>query len=192
MGASPFTGSRIGFGKFGCIDIPACRHLRSKNDSTFYIYCLCCEFDIGSLHLSLGDFQRFSLRRFKKGQPFHARFILVRPSSEFSSAFSIFREDFLSLKLFQIFFLTMGIERLATEAYKMFFRREDQSKYFIPSRLTFFGKDVKSEVLRYSLGIASFAPRFLGSFDRMDGHKLLAICSYWLRFRSAGGIWRSL
>ena len=59
------------------------------------------------------------------------------------------------IKLSQIFFLIMGIERLCTEIYKGFFRNEDQSKYFIPSRITFFGKPIANDTIRYSLGVVS-------------------------------------
>jgi hypothetical protein len=43
------------------------------------------------------------------------------------------------LAIVQVFFLVMGIERLAIEIYKPCFRREDQSKYFIPQDFAFLG-----------------------------------------------------
>lgn len=63
-----------------------------------------------------------------------------------------FRDDFIALKLFQLFFLVMGLERFLAELYKGFFRTEDQSKYFVPSRITFFGHHVTSDALRYGVG----------------------------------------
>ncbi|PCJ26973.1 MAG: hypothetical protein COA97_04555 [Flavobacteriales bacterium] len=78
-----------------------------------------------------------------------AVFIVLYASS---SVLPVFNENFSSLKLFQIFFLTMGIERFLAEIYKGFFRIEDQSKYFIPSRVTLLGKPVESNLLRYILG----------------------------------------
>ncbi len=57
-----------------------------------------------------------------------------------------------ALSLFQLFFLTMGLERFLAEIYKGFFRTEDQDKYFVPSRITFFGHHVASDVPRYVLG----------------------------------------
>ena len=58
----------------------------------------------------------------------------------------------MSLKLFQVFFLIMGLERFLAELYKGFFRTEDQDKYFVPSRITFFGRHVDSDLLRYAVG----------------------------------------
>ena len=57
------------------------------------------------------------------------------------------------VNLFQLFFFVMGVERFVAELYKGFFRTEDQSKYFIPSRVTLLGKPVRSELLRRSSGI---------------------------------------
>ncbi len=56
------------------------------------------------------------------------------------------------LSLVQLFFLAMGIERFLAEIYKGFFRTEDQTKYFVPSRITFFGRYVESDLLRYGVG----------------------------------------
>ncbi len=64
-----------------------------------------------------------------------------------------FHDRFIQLSYIQVFFITMGIERALAEFYKGFFRNEDQQKYFIPSRISFFGKYVQSELLRYSVGI---------------------------------------
>lgn len=66
---------------------------------------------------------------------------------------SHFGDRIIPIKLSKIFFLIMGIERLCTEIYKGFFRNEDQSKYFIPSRITFFGRHIANDILRYSLGV---------------------------------------
>ncbi|MEE2658643.1 MAG: hypothetical protein VX733_09085 [Candidatus Latescibacterota bacterium] len=52
----------------------------------------------------------------------------------------------------QVFFLTMGVERFLAEIYKGFFRTEDQDKYFVPSRITLFGRHVASDLLRYAVG----------------------------------------
>ena len=64
----------------------------------------------------------------------------------------VFRERLAALSLFQIFFLIMGLERFVAELYKGFFRTEDQDKYFVPSRITFLGKYVGSDLLRYGAG----------------------------------------
>ncbi len=56
------------------------------------------------------------------------------------------------LGMVQLFFVVMGLERFITELYKLFFRTEDQTKYFIPSRITFFGRHVSSNGLRYTAG----------------------------------------
>ena len=63
-----------------------------------------------------------------------------------------FRDNFQHLGLVQIFFLIMGIERFLAEIYKGFFRTEDQEKYFVPSRITFFGHHIDSDLLRYAAG----------------------------------------
>jgi len=63
-----------------------------------------------------------------------------------------FRESFRDLGLVQIFFLIMGIERFIAELYKGFFRTEDQAKYFVPSRITFLGRHIESDGLRYAVG----------------------------------------
>lgn len=45
------------------------------------------------------------------------------------------------------------LERLFTEVFKAFVRREDQTKYKIPSKLHVFGKPVKSNLLRLGVGL---------------------------------------
>ena len=64
----------------------------------------------------------------------------------------LFSEAFGRLALVQTFFLIMGLERFLAELYKGFFRTEDQAKYFVPSRITFLGKHVSSDWLRYAVG----------------------------------------
>jgi len=71
-----------------------------------------------------------------------------------------FRVRLLELSLFQVFFLVMGAERLLAELYKGFFRTEDQSKYFVPSRITFFGRHVASDLTRYAAGAVLVAVVF--------------------------------
>ena len=68
-----------------------------------------------------------------------------------------FRENFRDLGLVQIFFLIMGLERFIAELYKGFFRTEDQAKYFVPSRITFFGRPIRSDGLRYGAGTVLIA-----------------------------------
>lgn len=65
----------------------------------------------------------------------------------------MFHDRVMSLGLFQLFFLTMGLERFLAEIYKGFFRTEDQDKYFVPSRITFFGHHVASDIARYAVGM---------------------------------------
>ena len=64
----------------------------------------------------------------------------------------VFQVPFANLGLVQVFFLIMGLERFLAELYKGFFRTEDQAKYFVPSRITFFGHQVTSDLLRYAAG----------------------------------------
>ncbi len=70
------------------------------------------------------------------------------------------RERLGGLTLFQLFFLVMGLERFLAEIYKGFFRTEDQQKYFVPSRITFFGRHVGSDAARYAAGTAIVAAVF--------------------------------
>ncbi len=65
----------------------------------------------------------------------------------------LFHGSFRQLSLFQVFFAIMGLERFLAELYKGFFRSEDQSKYAVPSRITFFGRPVTSEPLRLFSGV---------------------------------------
>jgi len=77
------------------------------------------------------------------------------------------------LGLIQLFLLVMGIERFLAEIYKGFFRTEDQSKYFVPSRITFFGRYVESDLLRYGVGTIIVAVVF--AFLLVD----LPIIGFW-------------
>ena len=71
-----------------------------------------------------------------------------------------FSQRLAGIGMFQVFFLVMGIERFLAEIYKGFFRTEDQEKYFVPSRITFFGRHVESDLLRYSAGTVIVAVVF--------------------------------
>jgi len=93
-----------------------------------------------------GPYEGFKLRTFPRSIYFHVGIFL-------SLYFLPYVSGRLSqLNLVGLFFLVMGIERFLAEIYKGFFRTEDQSKYFVPSRITFFGRYVGSDVLRYSVG----------------------------------------
>ena len=61
------------------------------------------------------------------------------------------------LRLVEVFFLVMGIERIAIEIYKPCFRREDQSKYLIPQDFSFFGRHVEGDLLLWAIGAAMIA-----------------------------------
>jgi len=91
-------------------------------------------------------YEGYKLRTFPRSIYFHIAIFLPL------YFFPYFRENFAGLGLVQIFFLIMGIERFLAEIYKGFFRTEDQKKYFVPSRITFFGKHVDSDLLRYGVG----------------------------------------
>lgn len=67
------------------------------------------------------------------------------------------RDALLPLGWFQVFFLIMGLERFLAELYKGFFRSEDQTKYFVPSRITFFGRHVHSDLIRHAVGVVLVA-----------------------------------
>jgi hypothetical protein len=56
---------------------------------------------------------------------------------------------------FVLFFgLVYVVERAVAEAYKTFFRQQDQSKYTIPMQFAVFGRPVESRGLRMLLGVA--------------------------------------
>jgi len=52
-----------------------------------------------------------------------------------------------------LFGCTYSMERAVLEAWKTFFRAEDQSKYTIPMQLAVFGKTVKSQAARMGFGV---------------------------------------
>lgn len=68
---------------------------------------------------------------------------------------SAFRERSTHLYLVQVFFLVMGVERIAIEIYKPCFRREDQGKYLIPQDCSFFGLHVENSAALVVFGVAS-------------------------------------
>lgn len=72
-------------------------------------------------------------------------------------AVPVWRAALQELGLIQLFFLIMGVERFLAELYKGFFRTEDQRKYYVPSRITFFGRHVASDGLRYGAGVVLVA-----------------------------------
>lgn len=73
----------------------------------------------------------------------------------------VLSDRFARLGLVQVFFVAMGVERYLAEIYKGFFRTEDQAKYFVPSRITFLGRYVASDLLRYAAGAVMVAGAFL-------------------------------
>ena len=56
----------------------------------------------------------------------------------------------------------MGMERIISKIYKGFFPTENQDKYFIPSRLTFLGKFIASDLLKYCVGALIIIGTFFG------------------------------
>ena len=64
----------------------------------------------------------------------------------------LFPVDAASFVLF--FGLVYVVERAVAEAYKTFFRQQDQSKYTIPMQFAVFGRPVESRGLRMVLGVA--------------------------------------
>ena len=58
------------------------------------------------------------------------------------------------LGAFRLFFVVMGVERLAIEIYKPCFRREDQTKYFIPQDMSFVGLHVANRGVKIAVGLA--------------------------------------
>ena len=93
-----------------------------------------------------------------------------------------FRDNFYYLGLVQIFYLVMGLERFLAEIYKGFFRTEDQAKYFVPSRITFFGHHVASDLARYAVGSVIVAVVFAFllidiKIERFLGFLITAYCT---------------
>ena len=91
-------------------------------------------------------YEGFKPKTFPRSMYFHAAIFLPLYFIPYFSA------QFQQLGLVQMFFLIMGLERFLAEIYKGFFRTEDQQKYFVPSRITFFGRPVTSDLLRYGAG----------------------------------------
>ena len=91
-------------------------------------------------------YEGFKPKTFPRSMYFHVAIFLPLYFIPYFSA------QFQHLGLVQIFFLIMGLERFLAEIYKGFFRTEDQQKYFVPSRITFFGRSVTSDFLRYGAG----------------------------------------
>lgn len=52
-----------------------------------------------------------------------------------------------------VYLMTIGLDTITTEFYKLFLRSEAQEKYKIPSQLHFWNKKVSSYLLRLSIGI---------------------------------------
>ena len=93
-----------------------------------------------------------------------------------------FRDNFYYLGLVQIFYLVMGLERFLAEIYKGFFRTENQAKYFVPSRITFFGHHVASDLARYAVGSVIVAVVFVFllidiKIERFLGFLITAYCT---------------
>ncbi len=70
-------------------------------------------------------------------------------------------QSLIEVSFISLFFALMGVERISSEIYKGFFRTEAQDKYFVPSRITFFGKYVSSDLLRYFVGVIFFVLIFV-------------------------------
>lgn len=81
---------------------------------------------------------------------------------------------------FQLFFLVMGVERIAIEIYKPCFRREDQGKYLIPQDGSFLGYHVDSGWVLRVVGVAAFGVVFAlmcigGDVVTYDEHAVVAV-----------------
>ena len=106
-----------------------------------------------------GPYEGFKPKTFPRSVYFHIAIFLPL------YFLPIFSDHVGHLDLIQLFFLAMGIERFLAEIYKGFFRTEDQSKYFVPSRITFFGRYVESDLLRYGVGTVIVAIVFAFLLD---------------------------
>ncbi len=124
------------------------------------IVTLLCISAASGLYTSLwGAFKDSPYEGFKAGTfPRSIYFSLVICLTMYAAP--LFRDALLSLGWFQVFFLVMGLERFLAELYKGFFRSEEQAKYFVPSRITFFGHHVQSDLLRYAVGVVLVAVVF--------------------------------
>ena len=83
-------------------------------------------------------YERFSHRSFWRSLAFSVAILAVL------YAIGALRDRVAHLALVQVFFLVMGVERIAIEIYKPCFRREDQTKYLIPQDCSFLGIHVES------------------------------------------------
>ena len=92
-------------------------------------------------------YEGFKPKTFPRSMYFHIAIFLPLYFIPYFSA------QFQHLGLVQMFFLIMGLERFLAEIYKGFFRTEDQQKYFVPSRITFFGRPITSDLVRHSAGV---------------------------------------
>lgn len=73
-----------------------------------------------------------------------------------------------ALSLAQLFLLVMGLERTWSEIYKWCFRRPRHEELFnIPQLFTFFGRTVRSPVVRLPLGVALTTALCLGACIEM-------------------------
>ncbi len=102
-----------------------------------------------------GPYEGFKLKTFPRSVYFHIAIFLPL---YFVPYFQIHLQH---LNLLELFFLVMGIERFLAEIYKGFFRTENQDKYYVPSRITFFGSHVASDLLRRGVGLVIVTIVFL-------------------------------
>jgi hypothetical protein len=92
-------------------------------------------------------YERFNRRSFVRSLVFSAGVFVALCASE------PVRAHVVQLPLVLVFFLVMGLERLAIEIYKPCFRREDQSKYLIPQDFSFGGMHVARSGSRCAIGV---------------------------------------
>src|SRR5688500_2990086 len=88
----------------------------------------------------------FSLRVFTRSMVFGTAVALL-----IARVTGLFPVDAASFVVF--FGVVYVVERAVAEAYKTFFRQQDQSKYTIPMQFAVFGKPVESRGLRMLLGV---------------------------------------
>lgn len=96
-------------------------------------------------------FERFSHRSFWRSLVFSVAILVVL------GAIAPLRAELEDLQLVEVFFLVMGLERIAIEIYKPCFRREDQAKYLIPQDFSFFGVHLASPRTRAVIGLGLIA-----------------------------------
>ena len=99
-----------------------------------------------------------------------------------------------SLSLWHIFFLVMGLERAMSEIYKACFRLDHDVRLFlIPQRLNVLGRNVKSELARFSVGIVLTAWLLWGVGVRFQIQSLssfIFVAAATGLGISAGGAWK--